>query len=160
MHNAFLVDYWFLIILISISSFWSLSSKTVCWSWNKHLGRLPTDFSGCEISLIWRPGFWILKQNGGENRVESTVNLASPQKGGGLLEVGGLNEGFTAWSGCRMPKRKYWSKNFGQDDGIEKPYWYPHLRVLVHYNIYVLSLGAWLVWPRGWGRVLFKLAFS
>ena len=55
---------------------------------------------------------------------ESTVNLASPQKGGGLLQVGGLNGGFTTCSGCRMSKRKYRSENFGQDDGIiEKSYW-------------------------------------
>ena len=56
---------------------------------------------------------------------ESTVNLASPQKGGGgLLQGGGLNGGFTTCSGCRMPKRKYRSENFGQDDGtIEKSYW-------------------------------------
>ena len=117
----------FFITLISISSFWPLSSKTFCRSWNKHLGRLPTEFSGCEISLIWGPGFWILKQNGSKIGIESTVNLASPQKGGGrVLEGGGLNEGFTACSGCRMPKRKYRSENFGQDDGIiEKPYWVP-----------------------------------
>ena len=57
---------------------------------------------------------------------ESTLNLASPQKGGGLLQGGGLNGGFTACSGCRIPKRKYRSENFGQDDEIiEKSYWVP-----------------------------------
>ena len=61
---------------------------------------------------------------------ESTVNLAYPQKGGGLLQGGGLNGGFTACSGCRMPKRKYRSENFGQDDGIiEKSYWVPSSKV-------------------------------
>ena len=55
---------------------------------------------------------------------ESTVNLASPQKVGGYYRVGGLMEDLQHVRGCRMPKRKYRSENFGRDDGIiEKSYW-------------------------------------
>ena len=52
-----------------------------------------------------RAGILDFKAKWVENRIESTVNLASPSKGGGgrVLEGGGLNEGFTACSdaGCR-----------------------------------------------------------